>query len=142
MLLFGVEPLIWQPRGVYQPSYDFGILVDAEFARRMIVSSVGLERGRGMKEMALETIGRFGFSCANPLEFYKESALATQFSIGTGGTWLAIFQEDKAALLDGNLEGHVRYDSHNVDAPKKAYALMALVDLWAEYAVLLTIPDI
>ena len=55
--------------------------------------------------------------------------------MGNNGVWLAIDQSNKRSLLEYPDEKElIKYSSHNVDNSKQAYALMALVDWWAEYA--------
>ena len=122
--------LIWQPKGIYQPSFNFEVIFNSDFIQRMKSSQVFPKNAKRMNELCAETLQRFGYNNLTPLNFYKNTGLVTQFSLGREGRWLAI----DLYTLDKSL---VKYSSHNVDSSKDAYDLMALVDPWTEYSELL-----
>jgi len=128
------KKVVWQPMAVYQPSYDFGIYLDRTFAKEMLSAKVSEEKQSRMNKSALETLVRLEFNYPVPLSFHRNTGLVTEFNIGSGETWLTIDSGDKYSLLNQEDENKlIKYSSHNVDNASKAYALMALVDRWAEY---------
>jgi len=129
--------IIWQPTAVYQPTYEFGILLDRKFAHEMLETTVSKEEQDSMNKLANETLKRKGEKWVNPLRFYENTGLVTNFYIGNNGTWLELerclnIKED----LDRNPDKKdpLEYCSHNVDSSREAIALMALVDQWVTYA--------
>jgi len=82
--------LIWQSSGIYQPSYDFNILVDKDFVQKMRSAQVPSEKQKRMNELCSETLKRFNYTNHSPLIFHENSGLVTQFSLGREGRWLKI----------------------------------------------------
>ena len=127
--------IIWQPFVLYQPYFDFGILLSRDFCREMLETKLSREIQIKTNNLCLEVSERFGFNYPEPVTFYEDTAFISQFYLGNNGVWLAIDQSNKRSLLEYPDEKElIKYSSHNVDNSKQAYALMALVDWWAEYA--------
>lgn len=130
-----MEKIIWQPNGLYHPGYDFGILLDRQFAEGMLETKITLDKQNRMNEMANETMKRFGAHGTFPLVFHEDSALVTSFNLGERGRWLVMDDDSKLFLLNKtDKERCISYSSHNVDYSSDAYALIALVDQWVEYS--------
>jgi hypothetical protein len=129
-----MNKIIWQPKNVYLPSYEFNISLDRTFAKEMLAAKIPREKQKRMNELALETLIRQGFNWPGPLTFYEDRGLVTQFYIGRNGVWLATNCENINSLFKKDENKHIKYYSHNVDNSSQAYALMALVDQWVEYS--------
>jgi hypothetical protein len=134
-MIFFMNKVIWQPRDLYQPSLDFDVDLDSDFAREML----GLKLSPGvlgqMKSLGLETASRFGFNYPEPYNFQENTGLITGFYIGKNGTWLStsrdlLYELEHSPKSDKPLE----YSSHNIDSTNEAYALMALFDRYVQYA--------
>ena len=131
------EKILWQPFSLYQPGNDFGIFLDATFAKKMFDAKIGTKRQIQFEQIAKEIAKQKGYHYP-PLVFEEDSALVTQFSIGNNGTWLATERNSLDELLKYNETKPLIYHSHNVDTPKEAYTLLALVDHWIEYSEIIT----
>jgi hypothetical protein len=127
------DKTVWQPTALYQPGYEFGILLDPDLALRMLSTELDSRTKENLKKLGLETIVRMGYNYPEPYLFYGNSWLVQEFDIGNNGKWLSL---DSSQRLD-NIRIPLKYSSHNVDTSKEAYALMALVDRWVEYFNLL-----
>jgi hypothetical protein len=126
------KKLIWQPYSVYQPSYDFGILLDPAFAHEMFSAKLSPENRQRIQEFANEQIKERGYNPREPYYFHENTCLVRQFNIdGSAGKWLEI--EDQHGR-EPDFEDIIKYSSHNLDCPHDAYALMMLFDLWVEYS--------
>jgi len=128
------ERIVWQPFALYQPGSDFGIYIDRNFAREMLETKLSLEDRIRVKQLLLEVSERFGFNHPEPVDFHEDTAFIKGFYLCSGGVWLTADGLFDPLSLKENIREPVKYSSHNVNNSKQAYALMALIDWWAEYA--------
>jgi len=127
--------LIWQLGSVYQPTYDFRVILDRDFVEKVISLHVPLEGQRRMNELGSEVIRRFGHkNTLTPYLFDKDSAFVRNFSLGENGAWLSVDNcQGKSPLEIYKSPKNIPFSSHNVNNSSQAYALMSLVDMWASY---------
>jgi len=142
MIIQEIEKIIWQPitltnKGEDPVGYDFGIVLDKEFAIKMLSSEIPTEKQKRLNELAIERVFNW-YKCTQltPYYFYGDTALITQFNLNLGnGEWLALdaginrikgnnFSTDKDFIL---------YSSHNIDFPSSSHALMTLFELWIDH---------
>jgi len=128
------EKIVWQPTSIYQPTYEFGILLDRKFAREMLEVTLSEKYRNRLNEMANETLQRKGEKWVDPLRFYENTALVTNFYIGNNGTWLELENPLNVKENISQSNEPLVYTSHNVDSSREAIALMALVDQWVTYS--------
>lgn len=113
---------------------DFNVVLDRNFATEMIQAEITSDRQAGMNRLATETLKRLEVSWPNPLSFYNSSGFVNQFYLGAG-IWLATNYQTIENLLTAIPSSEpLEYNSHNVDTPSQAYALMVLFDQWVKYA--------
>jgi hypothetical protein len=125
--------IIWQPFALYQPGSDFGIYLDRDFARKMLETKLSLEDRIRVKQLLLEVSESFGFSYPEPANFHEDTAFIKGFYLNDGAL-LTIDQASLHHLINNPKKELLRYYSEEVNSPKKAQTLMALVDWWVEYA--------
>ncbi|HIH10565.1 TPA: hypothetical protein HA241_00060 [Candidatus Woesearchaeota archaeon] len=124
--------IIWQPIALYQPGFNFDIVLDDRFAEEMIKTNLSQSVQERMNGLGTDLTTRLGHSWLSPFTFYESTAFVSQFSLGQNGVWLVVDNYFKKEQLEDKKA--VRYTTHNVDNSSQAYALMALVDLWVSYA--------
>ncbi len=127
--------LVWQPFAVYQGKYGFGIKLDRCFALEMIAAKVPKKLQDRMNVLGEELNQKIGYSYPSPYDFHKDTAFVSGFYLGSNGIWLAL--DDHLGAEPLSEDRPLQYSSHNVDASRDAYALMALVDMWVEYSEVL-----
>lgn len=104
----------------------------------MLNTNLDSNNSKQMNELGKELLERRGHKWNNPYDFYSVSALIIQFNLGENGVWLAIEGTSGKSPLEIYCEPKpISYCSHNVDTPKQAQSLMALVDMWIEYSDIL-----
>ncbi|MBT4604191.1 hypothetical protein HOC01_00990 [archaeon] len=125
--------IVWQPTALYQPSYNFGIVLDRTFAKGMLETKLSPDATRTMNQMGTELLKGFGHNCPTPYIFHEDTAFVDQFYLAENGVWLA--RDDSVSVLTNDTSVNtIKYSSHNVDNTSQAHSLMALVDMWVEYA--------
>ncbi|PIN74180.1 hypothetical protein COV20_01025 [Candidatus Woesearchaeota archaeon CG10_big_fil_rev_8_21_14_0_10_45_16] len=138
--------IIWQPTGLYQPTYNVGIILDGEFAQKMIEANIPRERQNRINRMGTELTRSLRQDHPFPYTFQEDSPFVTKFSIAGKGVGLSIDRViDKAIenVMGNRVEESFReskpivYGSHNVDNSMQAYVLMALVEMWVRSVNLL-----
>lgn len=127
------KKVVWQPLGLYQPGYDFGIYLDKAFAEEMLAAQISSERQGQMNKLAYDFLEHRRLRNRNHFIFHERTALVTEFSLGHEGRTLSVGAPDPAQILSMR-EGPLKYDSHNIDDSSNQSLLMILVDLWVEYS--------
>lgn len=127
-----MEEQVWQMENVYQPSYNFKIKLDADFAQNVQEISIPQDYQKNLNSFSEDILEDHNFRYPSPLRFYQDTFLATGFHIGNNGTWLST--ED---LNDLEQNESIEYYTHNIDNSSEAYALIALFDNWADKAAVL-----
>ncbi len=131
--------IVWQPTSLYQEGHNFGIILDREFAKEMLSAKLDEGSRRRMNDLAHQ-LHLSGIN-TSPLLFYEDTAFVFQFSIGTGGKWLATDETLGKNPLEVFRERPITYSSHNLDTMADAYDLLRLVDFWVYYSDALTGQD-
>ena len=124
--------IIWQPTSLYQPGFDFEILLDSEFSKEMIKTNLSQDAQERMNGLGTDLTTRLGQRWLTPFTFNGNTAFVSQFSLGQNGVWLAV--DDYFNTSSSDDQKPIKYTSHNVDNSSQAHVLMALVDLWVSYA--------
>ena len=128
-----MEGIIWTPR--FHRRYDFGVLLDRNFAESMVQSQISKERQKRMNELANNDLKSMGIGWLNPYSFHGSSCFVDQVYIGRNGVWLSTNHREIELLLRGEESPKpVQYNSHNVDTSHEAYVLMALFDKWVYFS--------
>jgi hypothetical protein len=131
-----MEKAVWTPS--FSEKFDFAVYLDSGFAKEMIQSKVPFEKQKRMNRLAGEELKKLGIYWSDAYLFHKDSCFVSQFDIGQKGIWLATDCSTIERLLRSEeSSGTIRYDSHNVDAIRDAYALMKLFDKWVDYSDIL-----
>jgi hypothetical protein len=128
---------VWQPEYLSDPSYGFAVRIDGEFSQQLSEHTVPSSYQENLNEFIADAVlPEFGIRYTDPVRFYEDTFCPSSFHIGNNGTWLAT---DETHTI--NTDADVSYQSHNVDTGTEAYALMAMVDQWAEAATGLLADD-
>jgi len=128
------KKIIWQPE-LFLQECGFKVSLDQDFARDMIKTPLSREGQRGMNELAVKDLKSLRINWPTPYTFHKESCLINQIYLGSNGVWLSTCHTTLNHLLKSkdSYEKYIEYDSHNVDTPRNAYALLYLFSKWVEY---------
>lgn len=129
--------ILWQPVGLYQPGFDFSVLLDRDLASLMLEIELSPAKKDGMNRLGCETLGRLNYANHSPFEFFGNSCFVTQISLGRVGIWLAVDRTNGRNPLEIYKNDPIIYSSHNSDTSRDANALMSLFDLWIEYSDIL-----
>ena len=133
-----MKNIVWQPISIYQPGYDFGILLDRVFAEEMINSKIDGSTQHRMNELVTELVQRLGHNWGSPYHFFRDTSFVVQFSLGQNGVWLSVDNTSGRSPIEVFREPNpIKYSSHNVGSSEQAQSLLALVDMWVSYADLL-----
>ena len=128
--------IIWQPQAIYQSGYDFGILLNSEFAEEMFNSELSREKYQRMQELPKKLMG---FRNPEPYIFHQNTCFLRQINLNAGdGKWLSL--DDACGGLKPNFNKLIKYSTHNFDyktSSSNVMTLMGLFDLWVEYSELL-----
>ena len=73
--------IIWQPQGLYQPGYDFGILLNPEFAKEMFNLKLSRKKYQKMQKLPKELMG---FKKPDPYIFHKDTCFISQINLNAG----------------------------------------------------------
>lgn len=131
------KKVIWQPVAIYQPSMEFGILLDRDFSKDMLESKTTQENQDRLQKLANEYImKRFKLIHLNPYIFREDSCFVKQIHLGSNGKWLCVDTTYDRIPTDVH-KGLIPYLSHNIDNSIDAYGLIALVDMWVTYSKIL-----
>ncbi len=132
-----MKRVIWQPFALYQPSCDFGIYLDRDFAQEMFDAKLDPGRQGQMQRNGYETLLRLGGINRTPYDFMEDTAFVRRFHLGGNGVWLSTETSLAEMIGKSHREGPIEFHSHNIDTLHQQRRLLALVDLWAEHAHLL-----
>jgi hypothetical protein len=127
--------LIWQPFGLYQQqgNYDFGIMLNPEFARKTINAILSQTVSARIQKLPEEY---FGFKGIEPYIFHENTCFVRQINVhGGDGKWLSL--DNCCGGSFPRLDEPVKYSTHNLDykpCSLDQVNLMRLFDLWVEYA--------
>ena len=123
--------IIWQPQKIYQPGYDFDILLDSEFAKEMFNSELSQENYQKMQELPKKLMG---FQKPEPYIFHKNTCFIRQINLNAEeGKWL--YLDDACGGAKPNFDKPIKYSTHNFDYgtySSDIVTLMGLFDLWVE----------
>jgi len=130
-----MDKIIWQPTNLCIEGHDLKIILDREFANLMVSAKADQTKLQRFNEMLGDLIGRKSF---NPhIQYYEDTALATTFSLGTGGIWLAVDDTNGRNPLEVYRNEPLSYSSHNVDSTSDRDILLRIVNKYIEYADIL-----
>ena len=128
--------IVWQPQALYQPCYDFGILLNSEFAEKMFNSELSKEKYQRIQELPKELMD---FKNPEPYIFHNNTCFLRQINLNAGdGKLLSL--DDACGGAKPNFDKPIRYSTHNLDYKASSLdvlTLMGLFDLWVEYSELL-----
>jgi len=127
-----MKEIVWQP--VRQNEYEFGVLLDTNFAKKMLKTPLSLEYQNRLNKLATEELKRHNTNWSNPYSFENNSCLISQIYLGQNGVWLAATRSSLDKLQMDELTEPLIYNSHNVDTSKQAWDLTAMFDLWIHYS--------
>ncbi len=126
--------IIWQPQNLYQPGYNFEILLNPEFARQMYESELTRENYQEMQDLPKKLLG---FEKPEPYIFRGNTCLVSQINLDAGaGRWLNL---EATPDTKPKFDKSVKYSTHNFDTAcsSDVLTLMSLFDLWVEYSELI-----
>ena len=124
--------IVWQPTHIYQPHYDFEVILDKEFAGEMFTAIIGREMQEKMNSLAQKTLQRYKNLQPSPYHFHGNSALIRQVTIDGGrGTWL---ESEGYSGQPPDFSRNLKYTTHNMDSSSDTLCLLSLFDLWITYA--------
>lgn len=125
--------IIWQPQRIYQPGYDFAILLDSKFAEDMFSSTLSKDKCQKMQQLPKELIG---FKNPDPYIFHENTCFLRQINLDAGdGKWLSL--DDACHGAKPNFNRPVKYSTHNFDyrtSSSDVMTLIALFEIWVEYS--------
>lgn len=128
--------IIWQPGGVYQPGYDFNIILNAEFAKKTFNYSLSQKKRTQMLALPRELMG---FEHSEPYRFHEDTLFLRQVNIQPGhGKWLSLDDAFGGAAPD--FSKPVKYSTHNFDFRTSSFDVitaLSLFEIWAEYSKIL-----
>ena len=128
--------IIWQPQGLYQSGYSFGIILNPKFAEKMFNLELSEDKYQKMQELPKELMG---FKYPDPYIFHKDTCFIRQINLNAGsGKWLSL--DDACGGAKPNFDKPIKYSTHNFDygtTSSDVMILMGLFDLWVEYSKLL-----
>jgi hypothetical protein len=111
---------------------SISVFVRGEFARKALQTPFANNHAKRLQELGEQEIARYGFKkdvkyCFEDIPgTNNQSALVQQFTLGSGGKWLAA---DVKQFVLGN-EKLLKYYEHNIDTYREADALLRLVALY------------
>jgi hypothetical protein len=85
-----MNKIVWQPRAIYQPTYNFGIVVKRDFAEEMINCHISDEKRKWLNKLGEDAIKKLGHNNPNPYHFDEKNAFVRDFSLGENGVWLEL----------------------------------------------------
>lgn len=131
-----IDKIVWQPYGLWGHSYDFGVLMDEDFAREMIRLELPEGRQTRTNELGNDELQRREINWKNPYQFHENTAFVEGFYLGMNGVWLAIesYTTREDLLKDEGKGSPIKYFSHNVDTLKQRNALLNLMDMWVHFS--------
>lgn len=132
-----MKRVVWQPFGLYQPGFDFGIYLDAAFVKEMAGTKIAPTHQGNMQRLGYETLQRLGGISRTPYDFLEDTALVRGFHLGVDGRWLTTEAKASELMFANQTDTPVEFHSHNIDTLHQQRRLLALVDQWVEYAPLL-----
>ncbi|MBU2104807.1 MAG: hypothetical protein KKF67_03470 [Nanoarchaeota archaeon] len=128
--------IIWQPQKLYQPGYDFEILLNSEFAEEMFNSKLSKEKYQRMQKLPKELMG---FQNHEPYIFHENTCFIRRINLNAGnGKWLSL--DDACGGAKPDFAKPLKYSTRNFDyrtSYSDVVTLMGLFDLWVEYSGLL-----
>lgn len=135
---FMERKLVWMPYGLYQPTHDFGILLNPGFAKETYRSKLPEEKRTKFQKLASELIKGEKYHELNPFIFHEDSYFVRQINIDAGnGKWLAV---DGLYGRKPDFRHIISYSSHNLDTIFDQSYLTRLFDMWVEHAEILKGP--
>lgn len=126
------DKILWQPQNIWPNHettnpYNFSILLDWEFANKMMSTKIPEERQENFSKAIGE---RFRYSF--PLNFYENTALLESINIGENGRWLNAEKYSLENIKEGKNENLI-YHSHNITTSISQNTLMSIFECWAKY---------
>lgn len=130
------DKIIWQPLNIYGTSCDFGILLDYDFAQKMLNSKTTEQTQKRLCEIMRELIPEVKKERGARVDFENDSCLATGFYLNPGnGLWLTTNRSEVDSLTRRqNDKKTIQYYSHNVDVTIDQNTLLKMFDVYATYA--------
>jgi len=130
-----MDKIVWQPTYLHTRGYEFNILLDWEFAEKMIGITLSDDFRDRLNEYGAKVVKEKGHSWLSPYQFYEDTAFVDQFSLGENGVWLAADTTSGRSPLEVFKKPNpIKFSSHNVDHSSHGYTLKALVDMWIYYS--------
>lgn len=128
-----MDKIVWQPE--FYSGCEFKVFVDNDFAMKMLGITMSREQQNRMNELAKEKLESRGIKWPAPYSFHENTAFIHQIYIGGNGKWLSTNMPDlERRIKAGGLPKPIEYNSHNIDYPSEAFALLQLVDMWHYYS--------
>ncbi len=128
-----MDKLLWTP-DLYG-TCDFGIHLNRDFAREMILSKILPEKQKRINELASEELKRLGISWISPYAFHQDSGFINRFYIGQDARLTANHQDIIDILQNKEPDKKtIIYNSYNVDNQSQAYALIKLFNMWIDFS--------
>ena len=126
--------IVWQPFALFGKGNEFGILVQNEYAKKLVNQIIKPESQKKLNELAYNDLSKKGLENITPYTFYKDTALVIGFYLGREGRWLTCDDTLGKNPLERYVDKPLKYSSHNIDYKEDAHMLLSLVDMWTYYA--------
>jgi len=118
----------------FRDRFNFTLYLDRNISKLIKGISIDEKIRKRFQEIGQEDLKNMGKKWYEPYLFHENSLLISQINIESDGRWLASSRDDILELdKEKPFNNFVRYNSHNIDTPEQAYALLALFTRWLDF---------